>query len=314
MYSAPCSIYNTKAAGGDVILVFGSINLDLIFPLPSLPSPGETILAPSVRIEPGGKGANQALAATRDGAKVIMAGAVGRDALADGALVLLRDAGIDLSRVIWTDASTGCAGIFVDREGHNVIGVGSGANLAVRSDQVEDALLTPATTLLLQMEVPSAENATLIRRAHARGARIVLNLAPAAALDLDALQAIDVLVLNEAEAVWLASRLGTRAEASELHRMLGTVVVRTLGEQGAEAASEGGQIRVPGRKIVAIDTTGAGDCFTGVLAAALDRGIPLELALHRANAAAALCCTRAGSQATMPTAAEIDAALSSFSG
>lgn len=294
-----------------MILVFGSINLDLIFPLPSLPSPGETLLAPSVRIEPGGKGANQALAASRDGAQVIMAGAVGRDALADGALVLLRQAGIDLSRVIATDAATGCAGIFVDREGRNVIGVGSGANLSVRSDQVEDASLVRETLLLLQMEVPSAETAALIRRARARGARIVLNLAPAAPLDLDTLRAVDVLVLNEAEAAWLASRLGTLAKAGDLHRALGSVVVRTLGEQGAEAASGDGPIHVPGRNVVAIDTTGGGDCFTGVLGAALDRGMPLAPALHRANAAAALCCTRAGSQGTMPTAAEIDAAVRS---
>lgn len=289
-----------------MIVVFGSINLDLIFPLPSLPTPGETLLAPSVRIEPGGKGANQALAAARDGARVIMVGAVGRDALADGALALLRQADIDLSRVIETDAATGCAGIFVDREGRNVIGVGSGANLAVRSEQVEDALLVPSTTLLLQMEVPPSETAALIRRARARGARIVLNLAPAASLDPDATRAANVLVLNEAEAAWLASRLGTRAEANDLHRALDSVVVRTLGERGAEAASEDGPIRVSGRKVVAIDTTGAGDCFTGVLAAALDRGMPLEPALHRANAAAALCCTRAGSQATMPTAGETD--------
>jgi ribokinase len=292
-----------------VILVFGSINLDLIFPLPSLPSPGETILAPSVRIEPGGKGANQALAAVRDGASVIMAGAVGRDALADGALVLLREAKIDLSRIITTDVATGCAGIFVDRKGHNVIGVGSGANLAVQADQVEDALLTPDTTLLLQMEVPPEENAALIRRARARGARIVLNLAPAAPLDLDALRATDVLVVNEAEAGWLASRLGVQPDASNLHRALGRIVVRTLGEQGAEAASEGGPIRVPGRNVVPIDTTGAGDCFTGVIGAALDRSMSIELALHRANTAAALCCTRAGSQSTMPTTAEINAAL-----
>jgi ribokinase len=292
-----------------VILVFGSINLDLIFPLPSLPSPGETILAPSVRIEPGGKGANQALAAARDGAKVVMTGAVGRDALADGALALLRQEGIDLSRVIATDSSTGCAGIFVDREGRNVIGVGSGANLAVRADQVEDALLAPATTLLLQMEIPPTENAALIHRARTRGARIVLNLAPAAQLDPNALREIDVLVVNETEAAWLASHLGTHADAGALHQALGSVVVRTLGEQGAEAASKEGPILVPSRKVIAIDTTGAGDCFSGVLAAALDRGMPLAPAMHRANTAAALCCTRAGSQGTMPTATEIDAAL-----
>jgi ribokinase len=295
-----------------MVVVFGSINLDLIFPLPALPSPGETILTESVRIEPGGKGANQALAAARDGASVVMGGAVGRDALAPGALALLREAGVDLSRVIKADAATGCAGIFVDRQGRNVIGVGSGANLAARASQIEDALLTPSTTLLLQMEVPAEENAKLICRAHARGVRIILNLAPAAPLDADALRAIDVLVVNETEAVWLGARLGTGPEAVELHRALGCAVVRTLGEHGVEAAGGGSGIRIPGQQVTtAVDTTGAGDCFSGVLAAALDRGLPLEAGLRRANAAAALCCTRAGSQATMPTRLEIDAGLRS---
>ncbi|MEO9189059.1 MAG: PfkB family carbohydrate kinase, partial [Acetobacteraceae bacterium] len=164
-------------------------------------------------------------------------------------------------------------------------------------------------TLVLQMEVAPVETAALIRRARARGARIVLNLAPAAPLDTDALRMVDVLVLNEGEAAWLAGTLGCAADASGLHATLGVAVVRTLGEQGAEAARPEGLIRTPARRVDAIDTTGAGDCFTGVLAAALDRGLPLSQALARATAAASLCCTRAGSQATMPEAAETDMAL-----
>jgi len=288
-----------------VILVFGSINLDLIFPLPALPAPGETILAPAVRIEPGGKGANQAVAAARDGASVIMAGAVGRDALASGALALMRAQGIDLSRVIETDDSTGCAGIFVNPHGENVIGVGSGANLAARAAQIEDGLLGPDTTLLLQMEVPAAETAVLIRRARTRGVRIVLNLAPAAMLDIDALHAIDILIVNDPESAWLAARLGCGATAHDLHRAVGVTVVRTLAEHGAEAAANDAAFHVPAFPVAAVDTTGAGDCFTGVFAAALDRGIPLEPALRRASAAAAICCARHGSQATMPSAEEI---------
>ncbi|MEO8715414.1 MAG: PfkB family carbohydrate kinase, partial [Acetobacteraceae bacterium] len=124
-----------------MLVVFGSINLDLIFPLPVLPAAGETVLAPDIRIQPGGKGANQALAAARDGARVVVAGAVGRDDLAETALALLREAGVDLSRVARTERATGCAAIFVDPTGRNAIGVGSGANLAARADQVEDALL-----------------------------------------------------------------------------------------------------------------------------------------------------------------------------
>jgi ribokinase len=293
-----------------MIVVFGSINLDLIFPLPAIPRAGETLLTPAIRIEPGGKGANQAVAASRDGAQVIMAGAVGRDALATGALTLLRQAGIDLTRVISADAATGCAAIFVDPKGANAIGVGSGANLAVRASQVEDALLGPATTLVLQAEVPTAETAALIRRARARGARIILNLAPAGPIELAALRAIDLLTVNETEAAWLGAHLGSGTDAAALRDALGVTVVRTLGEDGADVATRAGVQRVPARRVTPIDTTAAGDCFVGVLAAALDRGAPLVEALTRASAAAALCCTRAGSQSSLPTAAETDALLS----
>jgi ribokinase len=290
-----------------MILVFGSINLDLIFPVPRIPRSGETVLGPATRIEPGGKGANQAVAAARDGAQVVMAGAVGRDALAAGALALLRAANVDLARVVATDASTGCAAITVDPGGNNAIAVGSGANLLVRARQVEDALLTPATTLVLQMEVPGEETATLILRARARGARIILNLAPAVPLPETALRAVDLLVVNETEAAWLAERLGCGADASALHAMLAVGVIRTLGGDGLEAATRAGAQRIPARAISPVDTTAAGDCFVGVLAAALDRGAALDQAMRRATAAAALCCTRAGSQSSIPTAAETDA-------
>jgi len=292
-----------------MIVVFGSINLDLIFPLPAIPRAGETLLAPGIRIEPGGKGANQAVAAARDGAQVVMAGSVGRDALAAGALELLRAANIDLSRVIETDTATGCAAIFVDPQGANAIGVGSGANLAARNTQIEDALLGPDTTLVLQMEVPAAETASLIHRARAYGARIILNLAPAAPLETAALRALDLLAVNETEAAWLGAHLGCGADAAALYSALGVEIVRTLGEDGAEVATASDVQRVPARHITPVDTTAAGDCFVGVLAAALDRGASLPAALARASAAAALCCTRAGSQSSLPTTAAIDALL-----
>ena len=291
-----------------MIVVFGSINLDLIFALPAIPRPGETVLGPDTRIEPGGKGANQAVAAARDGARVVLAGAVGRDALAAGALRLLRAAGVDLSRVAETDATTGCAAIAVDPAGNNAIAVGSGANRLARAAQVEDALLSPATTLVLQMEVPAAETAALIRRARARGARIVLNLAPAAPLADDALRMLDVLLVNETEAAWLCRHVGCAASAEALRTALsGVAVVRTLGAAGIEAATESGVLPMPARAITPVDTTAAGDCFAGVLAAALDRGADMPAALRRATAAAALGCTRAGSQGSLPTTAEIDA-------
>ena len=292
-----------------MITVFGSINLDLIFALPAIPRSGETLLTKSVAIAPGGKGANQAVAAALDGARVAMAGAVGRDALAAGALGLLRQAGVDLSRVIEADAATGCAAIAVDPQGHNAIAVGSGANLLARADQVEDALLGPGNTLVLQMEVDRQQTQALIRRAREAGTRIILNLAPAAPLALDALSAVDLLVVNESEAAWLAEYLGCFPDAAGLRAALGVDVVRTLGEKGSELAAPGGLSVLSAHSVDAVDTTAAGDCFVGVLAAGLDRGMTLEAALRRATAAAGICCTRAGSQNSLPNAAETDAAL-----
>ena len=294
-----------------MIVVFGSINLDLIFPLQHLPVAGETVLGPNMTIEPGGKGANQAVAAARDGAGVVFAGAVGADSLADDALRLMRGTDIDLTRVATVGASTGCAAICVDPDGRNLISVASGANLHAREAQVEGALLRPSTTLLLQMEVPRAETEGLVRRARQAGCRIILNLAPAAPLDHTVLRALDVLVVNEGEAAFLAREAGCAADAAALKTRLGCGnVVVTLGERGLEAATTEGRVVVPARAIGVLDTTGAGDCFTGVLASALDRGIPMNRALVRATAAAGLCCSRRGTQGSMPTAAEIEAALS----
>ncbi len=290
-----------------MIVVFGSINLDLIYAVPHIPVPGETVLGPTTRIEPGGKGANQAVAAARDGARVIMAGAVGRDTLAMAAQALLQQANVDLTRVAETQSTTGCASICVDPQGHNAIAVGSGANLLAKATQVEDALLTPETTLVLQMEVSATETAALIHRARARQSRIILNLAPAAALPVEVLKAVDILTVNETEASWLAGHLGCAATGQALQAALGNTVIRTLGERGLEAASVDGVQHIPARHITPVDTTAAGDCFVGVLAAGLDRGQSLSDALERASTAAALCCLKPGSQSSLPWAAEIDA-------
>lgn len=291
-----------------MVIVFGSINLDLIFNLPSIPRPGETVLGPSTRIEPGGKGANQAVAAARDGASVMMAGSIGRDALGEGALSQLLAVGVNLDQVATVEASTGCAAIAVDPAGNNAIAVGSGANLHTAAAQVGDALLGPDATLVLQMEVPAPETAKLIARAKAAGARIVLNLAPAASLPRTALLAVDVLVVNETEAAWLSADLACDASAEALRERLASVaVVLTRGGKGTDIASKDASWHQPAERVVAIDTTAAGDCFVGVLAHRLDRGENLRAAVRRATIAAALCCTRHGSQSSIPTAAETDA-------
>ncbi|HUC19750.1 MAG TPA: ribokinase [Acetobacteraceae bacterium] len=298
-----------------MIIVFGSVNLDLIFPLPALPGPGQTVLGPDLRAEPGGKGANQAIAAARDGAAVIFAGAVGQDDFATPATAGLHSAGIDLGRLARVSASTGVAAIAVDPAGRNQIAVAAGANRLARAAQVEDEVLGPASTLLLQMECDPDETATLIRHARGRGTRILLNLAPPRPLPADVLAALDILLVNEDEASALSARLGmAAADAASLAAKLGIAVVRTLGADGAEAAGSGERIRLPALPVKVIDTTGAGDCLAGVFAAAIDRGIGFKEALTRAIAAAGICCARAGSQGSLPTAAETDAALQQFNG
>lgn len=292
-----------------MIVVFGSLNVDLVVGVEQLPVAGQTLLArEDLRTLPGGKGGNQALAAARDGAQVVLAGAVGRDALADLALGALRAAGVDLTRVASLAAPTGCALICTDAEGRNQIVVARGANAAADPDRVEDALLGPGTLVVQQMETTPAATARLLRRARARGARTLLNLAPAGALPAGALADVDLLVVNEDEGAWLGRHLGCGADAAALAATLARPVIRTLGADGVEWCEAGRAHRLPAPAVAARDTTGAGDCFVGVLAAALDRGAPLEAACRRATAAATLSCTRPGAQAGMPARAEIDAA------
>jgi ribokinase len=290
-----------------VILVFGSVNLDLIVPVPVLPGPGETVLGEALRLEPGGKGANQAVAAARDGATVAFAGAVGEDDFAAQAFALLRSSGVDLARLATVRGATGAAVICVDPAGRNQIAVAPGANRFARATQIADADLCPGTTLLLQMEVDPGETAALIARARARGTRIVLSLAPPLLLPRPSLAAVDILLVNAGEAEALASALGVAADPEALRAALGGPdVVVTRGEAGSVAATGAGLLHQPAFRIEAVDTTAAGDTFAGVLAASLDRGEELPAALRRAAAAAALACTRRGAQASIPLAAETD--------
>lgn len=297
-----------------MIVVFGSLNADFVFECEAAPREGETVRADAFRLEAGGKGANQAAAAARDGADVAMVGAVGRDATGEMLLAALRDAGVDVAAVARVDAPTGCAGITVDRSGANRILVCGGANDAARADLIPEDLLRRASHLVLQMECPIEEVVAAIARARSAGVRVVLNLAPARPIPIEALRACDLLVVNESEAATLAARLGDGATADTavaLHEALGIGVVRTLGADGLEAAVAASTVRIPARRIVAVDTTAAGDCFVGVLVAALDRGADLAAALERATAAAALACTLRGCQSSLPSRAATDAFLAS---
>jgi ribokinase len=231
-----------------------------------------------------------------------MAGAVGSDAFAAIGLDLLRRDGVDLSLVATVDRPTGCATITVDPKGENLIAVASGANLAASAAQVPDRLLGSDTMVVLQREVPHAQNAALIARARARGARILLSLAPAGPIAPARLEDIDVLIANEGEAAMLGG------DPAGVARRLRQALVVTRGAEGAMAfLTGGGAISVPALAIDPVDTTGAGDTFAGVLAAGLDFGLALDPALRRASAAAGLACLLLGAQQAMPDRAAIDA-------
>ena len=297
-----------------MILVFGSLNIDLVVRVKSLPAPGETVLGPSYDVVAGGKGANQALAAARAGAAVAMIGAVGKDAFGEIALAELAVAGVDLAGVARGGPRTGAAFITVDRKGENEIVVASGANLKARQSPVPDAALGPETLVVLQMEVPVRENWTLARRARACGARVLLNAAPAQPLSAEALASLDWLVANEIEIAAIASAAGHRNEdphvaGAALAAATGIAVVVTLGSQGAVAYAGGEAWEIGALPITPVDSTAAGDAFVGTLAAALEAGAALPAALRRGSVAGALACLVAGAQPSLPTRAAVDARL-----
>jgi ribokinase len=297
-----------------MLTVFGSINIDLTFRVPHLPRVGETVLTPSVSRAVGGKGANQAAAAARDGAATRFIGCVGADAFGAMARSALADIGVDASLLQSTAEATGLAAVWVDAAGRNQIAVASGANGALRAAAFAAAAAVPNEHVVLQMETPAEEVAAVIDAAKRRGATVILNLAPALPLSRAALRAVDVLVLNEQEAAALSGMLGCRREGAQeqlaaLAAELGTAIIITLGAAGAIAAAGAARWQAPALPVVAVDTTGAGDCFVGVLAAAMLRGLTLPAAMRRAAVAGSLACTIVGAMPSFPERASIEAAL-----
>ncbi|MDA0261281.1 MAG: PfkB family carbohydrate kinase [Proteobacteria bacterium] len=294
-----------------MITVFGSINMDLVTPVPRLPGPGETIPTTHYETYAGGKGANQALAAARAGAQVALVGSVGNDGFAEPALAPLAAAGIDLSQIARRDGHTGLAMISVDPAGENLIVAANGVNLETTASQL-DSSPASATTLLLQMETAPEENWIAIRHAQARGVRTILNVAPAAEVPKAILRLLDIVIVNETEILLVAGAFGPATDDPESAALrlveagVKTVIV-TLGAAGAAAYTTTGSWRVGVPQIEVVDSVGAGDSFVGALAAALDDGADLAAALHRAAIAGSLACRRRGAQTSIPHAAEIDA-------
>ncbi|GAA1187261.1 ribokinase [Streptomyces hebeiensis] len=297
------------------VTVVGSINTDDAIRLSRLPGPGETVGAHSSMTALGGKGANQAVAAVRAGASVRMAGAVGA---ADGAVLLdfLARDGIDIDAVArLEDTASGRAVVLIDDAAENCIVVVPGANHAIPAADVDRACaaLRSGEVLLLQNEVPAHISARAARRAREAGAHVIWNAAPAPVSRGDIVADLDLLVVNEHELVVVATLLDTpgqdlRSRLADLSDALGTDVVCTLGSDGAAYHLRGGESgHAPAPRVSAVDTTAAGDTFTGYLAAL--HTLPFEQRLRAALAAASLAVTRPGAAPSIPRRAELEPAL-----
>ena len=307
------------------ILVVGSLNMDQVVRVTRVPALGETLLgAGSLKLIPGGKGANQAVAIARLGTAVAMAGRVGNDPFGERLLSALQADQVDTGLIaIDQEEASGVAFIFLDPDGDNAIVVASGANMRVGLDHAQTsnilASITQAQALVMQLEIPLETVVSLTAAAHNRGVPVVLNLAPAQPLPKEVLQQLDVLIVNEAEASLLS---GQRVESFEDARIVAAVlleqgiakVVITLGSQGAilATAAETVGARViyqSAPKVPVVDTTAAGDCFVGALTVALSEGQTPEDALRFAVYASALKVTKFGAQSGLPTRAEVEAFL-----
>ncbi|WP_230532253.1 ribokinase [Microvirga roseola] len=300
-----------------MIVVFGSINMDLVARVRSIARPGETVLSRQADSFFGGKGANQAVASARISrggpVTVAMIGAVGDDAFGTACLDNLRENGVDAGAVRIADEPTGCAFITVDEAGENAITVASGANMGLRAGDVLADFLSEAQALVLQMEVPVTESLEVARQAKRNGVPVIWNFAPVPT-DLrqadiaDLLSATDFLIVNEHESVSAAAIAGEQVgddyleAAALLARTYGPTCIVTAGARGAIAIGpDGSRVHASAPPITPVDTTGAGDTFVGVFANGFAEGLEIGKALQRACLAASQACLTAGAQAGMPT-------------
>lgn len=295
-----------------MLIVAGSINLDLVARVGRLPAPGETVTGRAYAEAPGGKGANQALAARRAGHAVRMLGAVGDDANAAAALAMLGAAGVDLAGIARpSGVSTGVAFILVDDgTGENQIAVVPGANAHALENGVPDG--TGGDAWLLQMEITNTAIAAALAAAGRAGATRYLNIAPYRQGAADLARMADVVIANQTEFAALAADLAVdegdiEARMAALADTLGAALVLTLGADGARVATDGGIVRAQAPGIAPVDTVGAGDTFCGYLAAARAEGMGWPEALHLACRAGALACLAEGAQPAIPGRAAVDA-------
>jgi ribokinase len=300
------------------VIVAGSINMDVVATVERHPRVGETVLGRELLFTPGGKGANQAVAAARQGAHTVLVGKLGVDGFADSLRGFLRSQGVNLEQVLQEErAATGTALIVVGAGGQNTIVVVSGANSTLSPADTASVQIDAGDVLVSQFEIPMDTIRAFFSRGRDRGATTLLNLAPALPCDDDLLALADIVVANETELGFFVGETIEEDASDELlvkrcarlRRHPQQRVVLTLGARGAIAVAGTRTLKLEGRRVDAIDTTGAGDCFVGSLAAALSQGGTLEDALEAANIAASICVTRRGAGASMPTRDEVLAEL-----
>lgn len=291
------------------MVVLGSANADLVYRVQRIPSPGETVLATEQARHMGGKGLNQTVAAARAGAATLFAGAVGDDPAGDELTAALADAGVATDLLRRVPGPSGTALITVQDDGENTIVVASGANATVTAlTDAEVTAIELARVLVMQLELPLDAVVAGSEVASRHDCTVVLNAAPARELDDSLLRLVDVLVVNEHEAALLAAN--PDADARDAARTLlsrCTVVVVTLGAAGALVVDGDGETTVPAPEANVVDTTGAGDTFTGYLAAGLAAGLDLASAARRAVVAGSISVERPGAVPSIPTTHEVDA-------
>jgi ribokinase len=297
------------------IVVLGSVNADLVLRCERLPGPGETVHGREFKVLPGGKGANQAVAAARLGAAVSFIGCVGADDHGREARRRLAAEGIELTHLAEVAQPTGVAMILVDDRGQNSIALSAGANAALGVAQVDAAaaLIGSAALLVCQLESPLAAVARAMAIAHAAGVPVLLNPAPAQALPAALLRQVDILVPNESEAaVLLGAALAPADAAARLRERGPATVIVTLGADGVQCADEHANLHAPAPRTRAVDTTGAGDTFIGAFAAARCAGAALHAAIAHAQQAAAFSVARPGTIDAMPYARDLQPALTAL--
>lgn len=299
------------------VIVFGSLNMDLSIACERMPQAGETLTGEGFLVNPGGKGANQAVAAAQLGAPVVMVGAVGADAFGEQLAAGLARAGVDCAHVSRLSSVTTGVAVIIRSAGDNRIVLDSGANHALAAADVSRALdevAKPGDVFLTQLECDVNTTWAALASAHARGLYTMFNPAPARAVPRAAWANVDLVCLNETECEIITGTLpvdeDSACRAMELLASWGPeTVALTLGAKGSLVLSAGELVASVPPAIEAIDTTGAGDTYIGALAAGAVRGTPLREIVARATCASALACTRVGAQQAVPTAAEVDRAL-----